>query len=265
MLQRSPTYVVSLPAEDPVAELAAPACCRRWPPTRSMRWKNVLLMTLIYQLSRRRPELVKKLIRRGVQGQLPDGYDVDTHFRPRYNPWDQRLCVCPDGDLFKAIRERAARRSSPTRSRPSPRAASGSRAGEELEADLIVTATGLQLLALGGMQSSRRRRAGRPARPHDLQGNDAQRRPEPGHGDRLHQRLVDAQVRSDLRVRLPAAQPHGSRTRLRRVRGRAGRPLGHPSSRCSTSTPATSCARWPTSPPRAPSGRGGSTRTTRST
>jgi len=68
-----------------------------------IRWKNVALMALSYQLSRRRPQLAKAIIRKGVMAQLPEGYDVDTHFRPVYDPWDQRLCVCPDGDLFRAI------------------------------------------------------------------------------------------------------------------------------------------------------------------
>ncbi len=82
--------------------LAAPAAAQdgRLP---LVRVKNVALMTLSYQLSRRRPNLMKSIIRRGAQRQLPDGYDVDTHFRPDYNPWDQRLCVVPDGDLFAAV------------------------------------------------------------------------------------------------------------------------------------------------------------------
>ena len=86
--------------------------------------------------------------------------------------------------------------------------------GAELEADIVVTATGLKLLALGGMRDRRRRPRGRAARDDELQGHDAQRRAEHGVRHRLHQRLVDAQVRPDLRVRLPAAEPHG-RARLR--------------------------------------------------
>ena len=94
MLQRSPSYLVSLPAEDPLARLAR----RVLPPMaayQAVRWKNVALMSLSYQLSRRRPELAKKLIRKGVKAQLPDGFDVDTHFRPAYNPWDQRAVRVP--------------------------------------------------------------------------------------------------------------------------------------------------------------------------
>ena len=66
--------------------------------------KNVVMSTLFYQLSRRRPKIAKSLIRKAAMKQLPPGYDVDTHFRPRYQPWDQRLCLIPDGDLFRAIR-----------------------------------------------------------------------------------------------------------------------------------------------------------------
>jgi monooxygenase len=150
MLQRSPSYVVSLPAEDPIAELA-----RRVLPAGAaysvVRWKNVLTMLLVFQLSRRRPHVVKALIRRGLERRLPPGYDIDTHFNPRYNPWDQRMCLVPDGDLFEAICEG---RASLVTDRVGTLTETGIRlaSGAELEADLIVTATGLNLLPLGGMQ-----------------------------------------------------------------------------------------------------------------
>jgi cation diffusion facilitator CzcD-associated flavoprotein CzcO len=152
MLQRSPSYLISLPAEDPVAS----ALRRRLPAMaayQAVRIKNVALMTLTYQLSRRRPELVKKLLRKGVQGQLPEDFDIDTHFAPSYNPWDQRLCVCPDGDLFRALSNGSA---SVATGRIETITEHGLRleGGQELEADLIVTATGLRLLALGGMRLS---------------------------------------------------------------------------------------------------------------
>jgi monooxygenase len=152
MLQRSPSYVLSLPAEDPIARTL-----RRFLPARLaypvMRWKNVLLTMLTFQLSRRRPELVKALIRKGVERQLPPGYDVDVHFKPTYNPWDQRLCLVPNGDLFEAI---SAGSASVVTDRILSFTERGLalESGEELEADLIVTATGLNLLALGGMQVS---------------------------------------------------------------------------------------------------------------
>jgi cation diffusion facilitator CzcD-associated flavoprotein CzcO len=149
MLQRSPTYIASLPAEDRVATLL-----RRRLPDRAayalVRWKNVLIQTIFFQLSRRRPELVKRLIRRGVQRSLPPGYDVDRHFKPRYEPWDQRMCLVPDGDLFRAISEGSAAVVTDTIASFTERGIA-LESGEELEADVIVTATGLNLLFLGGM------------------------------------------------------------------------------------------------------------------
>jgi monooxygenase len=150
MLQRSPTYIISLPGEDPVARLAR----RVLSPERAyavIRWKNVLAMMLSFQLSRRRPRLMKALIRRGLERHLPPDFDLDTHFSPPYNPWDQRLCVAPDGDLFRAI---ADGRVSVVTDRIDTFTQNGVRleSGAELEADLIVTATGLNLLALGGIE-----------------------------------------------------------------------------------------------------------------
>ena len=101
------------------------ACCPRRSPIPIVRWKNVLLTTLFFQLSRRAPRFMKRLIRKGVQRRLPAGYDVDTHFKPRYNPWDQRVCLVPDGDLFAAIRNGSASVVTDA-SRRSPRRASGS-------------------------------------------------------------------------------------------------------------------------------------------
>ncbi|QGN48742.1 NAD(P)-binding protein [Micromonospora sp. WMMC415] len=147
MLQRSPTYVMALPSRDVVA-----GALRRVLPERAVyplvRWKNVLLATANFQLSRRAPTLVKRLLRRAARGRLPVGYDVDRHFSPRYDPWDQRLCVVPDGDLFAAIRRGRASivtDTIETVTETGVRLASG----EQLAADVIVTATGLNLLALG--------------------------------------------------------------------------------------------------------------------
>src|SRR5689334_2646717 len=152
MLQRSPTYIASLPAEDPIAN-----GLRRFLPDRAVyplvRWKNVLLQSFVYRLSRRRPEVVKRMIRRGVERSLPPGYDVDKHFKPRYNPWDERLCLVPDGDLFNAIREGRASVVTETIKRFDE---SGIEldSGEHLDADVGVTATGLNLLFIGGMELS---------------------------------------------------------------------------------------------------------------
>ncbi len=107
MLQRSPTYVVSLPQRDRVADLL-----RRRLPARAahtaIRWKNVLRAMASFQLSRRRPQAMKWILRKGLQAHLPPDYAIDRHFSPSYDPWDQRLCVVPDGDLFKALRRGTA-------------------------------------------------------------------------------------------------------------------------------------------------------------
>jgi cation diffusion facilitator CzcD-associated flavoprotein CzcO len=150
MLQRSPTYILSMPEKDPIADrlrrlfgprLAYPV----------VRWKNVAVTTLLYQLSRRRPHIVKSMIRKAATRQLPQGYDVDTHFKPRYQPWDQRLCLVPDGDLFTAIRHGQV---SVVTGQIKEFTEAGLRleSGDELDADIIVTATGLRLLAFGGIQ-----------------------------------------------------------------------------------------------------------------
>ena len=151
MLQRSPTYVVSLPGEDPIAKVL-----RRILPTKAAygatRWKNVTLQTFQYQLSRRAPGLMKRLLRLGVKMRLPEGYDL-RHFTPAYNPWDQRLCLVPDGDLFRAIRRGTA---SVATDHIDTFTETGIRlrSGEQLDADIIITATGLNLLAFGGIDLS---------------------------------------------------------------------------------------------------------------
>ncbi|MDT7695631.1 MAG: monooxygenase, partial [Pseudonocardiales bacterium] len=150
MLQRSPSYILSMPAKDAVADTLRdklPAGVA-YP---IIRWKNVLLTMLMFQLSRRVPSVVKSVLRKGVTAQLPEGYDVDKHFKPRYDPWDERLCLVPDGDFFKSLR---AGRSSVVTDRIERFTEKGIRltSGAELEADLIITATGLNLQAVGGMQ-----------------------------------------------------------------------------------------------------------------
>jgi monooxygenase len=150
MLQRSPTYVVSLPAEDPLAKTV-----RRVLPIEAayavIRWKNVLLQMATYQLSKRRPSFVKRLIRKANERSLPAGYDLDTHFKPRYNPWDQRMCLVPDDDLFRAIRSGDAEVVTDRIETFTERGIE-LESGAELEADVIITATGLNLLFLGGVQ-----------------------------------------------------------------------------------------------------------------
>ncbi|HUB72956.1 MAG TPA: NAD(P)/FAD-dependent oxidoreductase [Solirubrobacteraceae bacterium] len=152
MLQRSPTYVISVPERDPIAN----ALMRHLPPARAYalaRRKNIWLQRNIYRLSQARPRLVRRLLRAGVKRQLPPGYAVDVHFNPRYDPWDQRLCVVPDGDLFKALSRGDA---AIVTDRVETLTERGIRlvSGRELEADVVVTATGMNLLAFGGVELS---------------------------------------------------------------------------------------------------------------
>lgn len=150
MLQRSPTYVASVPAEDAIA-----IGLRRVLPESTAyavtRWKNILRSIYIYEISQRRPEMVKAYLRNELIKQLPAGYPVDVHFKPRYDPWDQRLCAVPDGDLFTAIREGRASVVTDTIETFTER---GLRltSGEELDADIIVTATGFELQMMGGAE-----------------------------------------------------------------------------------------------------------------
>ncbi|MCU1354431.1 MAG: dependent oxidoreductase [Acidimicrobiales bacterium] len=148
MLQRSPGYVVAVPGADRIADVLR----RRLPKKLAyaiVRWKNVLLTMLSYQLSRGRPELMKRIIRKSQQPLLPADFDHETHLAPTYNPWDQRLCLAPDGDFFASISEG---RSSIVTDRIATFTEHGVLlvSGRELEADIIVTATGLNLQFLGG-------------------------------------------------------------------------------------------------------------------
>lgn len=149
MLQRSPTYVVSRPAEDKIANWL-----RRRLPARAAyaltRWKNVLLGMFFYRLARKRPELFKRMVAKGVRRHLGEEYAA-THFSPRYNPWDQRLCLVPNSDLFNSIHEG---RASVVTDQIETFTETGLqlKSGEHLEADIIVTATGLVLKLLSGMQ-----------------------------------------------------------------------------------------------------------------
>ena len=150
MLQRSPSYVFNLPSVDAIA-----GSLRRWLPARLayrlVRMKNVLISMAFFQLARRRPELAKKRLLRMVRERLPPGFDVARHFTPRYNPWDQRVCVVTDGDLFNAIGSGAV---SVVTDEIDAFTSGGIRlkSGAQLPADIIVVATGLKLHPLGGIE-----------------------------------------------------------------------------------------------------------------
>lgn len=149
MLQRSPTYIVTMPMQDKLAN-----GLRRVLPNKLAfsiaRWKNVLISMIFYQLARRSPKTMKWLINKGVKRELGDSYDM-KHFTPPYNPWDQRLCVVPDSDLFQAIKQGKV---SIVTDHIETFTEQGLRlkSGQELPADLIVTATGLKLKLMGGLQ-----------------------------------------------------------------------------------------------------------------
>ena len=150
MLQRSPTYIVSRPSEDAFANWT-----RRNLPAKLAygitRWRNVLLTMFFYNLARRKPEQFKQSVLGGVRHHLGPDYDVATHFTPTYKPWDQRLCLVPDSDLFHAIK---AGKASVVTDHIETITEKGIRlrSGAELEADIIVTATGLRMQVLSGMQ-----------------------------------------------------------------------------------------------------------------
>ena len=120
-------------------------------PTTSPARKNIWLQRTVYNLSQSRPWIIKGLLRRALEKRLPKGYDIDRHFTPAYNPWDQRLCAVPDGDLFEAISLGTA---SVVTDKIEEFTETGIRlaSGTELEADIIITATGLDLMALGGVE-----------------------------------------------------------------------------------------------------------------
>jgi cation diffusion facilitator CzcD-associated flavoprotein CzcO len=150
MLQRSPSYIATVPTRNPLVTVL-----QRLLPSRiagsAIRWLHALGAQAAYQVSQRHPTLIRRALRFGARVQLPRGYDVDTHFSPRYNPWDERMCAVPGGDLFRAIKSGAA---SVVTDHVDTFTERGMllRSGTELEADIIVTATGLELLFLGGIE-----------------------------------------------------------------------------------------------------------------
>ncbi|GAA2194232.1 NAD(P)/FAD-dependent oxidoreductase [Streptomyces bangladeshensis] len=162
MLQRSPSYVFSMPAHDSLAH-ALRKLVGHERAHRMVRRKNILFTRATYKASRRMPKLMRRLLIANVRRQLPRHFDVDTHFTPRYAPWDQRLCVVPDGDLFKAI---SAGRASVVTDHIDRFTKTGIllKSGQELTADIAVTATGLTMSPFGGIRLSV---DGRETKPSD--------------------------------------------------------------------------------------------------
>jgi monooxygenase len=150
MVQRTPSYVVARPAKDSIARFL-----QQWLPRgtahTAIRWKNVLLTIFMYSRARNRPERAAKWIKEMVRKDLPEGYPVDRDFSPPYKPWDQRLCLVPDGDLFRGIRSGKVSVATGAIQRFTPE---GLRleTGEEVKADVVVTATGLVVKLFGGIE-----------------------------------------------------------------------------------------------------------------
>ncbi len=162
MLQRSPSYLWSSPKVDPLATVFR----KLLPPKLAnflIRWRFSLFYVLTYQFAKKAPTLMKRLLRRTAVNNLPEGFDIDTHFKPRYNPWDQRLCLILDADVYKTIAEG---RADVVTDHVDYFDANGIvlKSGRHIDADVVVTATGLQLQALGGITVSI---DGEKVRPHD--------------------------------------------------------------------------------------------------
>jgi len=162
MLQRTPTYVGSLPLVDPIAERT-----NKLLPARAAhfvnRWKAIGFSTSQYQLSQKFPAFMRKTLLTMAKRRLPEGYDVEKHFGPDYKPWDQRLCLAPNGDLFKTIRSGKADVVTDT-IETFTKTGIKLNSGAELDADIIITATGLNLQLFGGAEI---RRNGEPIELHD--------------------------------------------------------------------------------------------------
>lgn len=167
MLQRSPTYIMNLPSEDAVANFLRKVLPGRVAYQLS-RWKNILFGVVFYQLSRQWPNLIRRFIQKGVRQELGENYDT-RHFDPQYDPWDQRLCLVPDADLFEAIRTGKAEVITDTIDQFTEK---GIRlnSGQEMEADLIVTATGLKVQLMGGMTITVNNREVQTGKTHAYRG-----------------------------------------------------------------------------------------------
>ena len=163
MVQRSPTYIMKLPNRNGLY-----ISLQKWLPGRTAyrltRWRNLALAMGLFGYSRAFPESMKRLLMKGAAKELPEGYPVQKHFNPTYNPWDQRLCVIPDGDLFQAIKKGRAEVVTGEIShfeQDGIAMADGTR----LKADIIVTATGLKVKLLGGARITL---GGKPLDTHEV-------------------------------------------------------------------------------------------------
>jgi cation diffusion facilitator CzcD-associated flavoprotein CzcO len=162
MLQRTPSYMISVPQIEPTANAirkVLPVKTAHW----MVRWRNALIGSLFWLISRQAPEFTKRRLQRIAERHLPAGYDIDTHFRPPYNPWDQRVCFVVGADLYTAISEGKVEVVTDYIDHMDP-GGIVLKSGRHLDADVIVTATGLQLQVLGGITVNV---DGEKVKPHD--------------------------------------------------------------------------------------------------
>ncbi len=152
MLQRSPTYIVEMPAVDPMVKITRKMFGSK-ASHKLMRWKNILRTIFYYQLARKFPQYMKSQVMKGAQTAIGPDFDVKRHLNPTYDPWDQRVCIDKDGDMFAALRSGKASITTDSISAFTPTGLA-LESGETLEADIIVTATGLNMQLMGGLELS---------------------------------------------------------------------------------------------------------------
>ena len=152
MLQRSPTYVVSRPAVDKMANFLRTVMPEKWAYT-LIRWRNVAFQQFFFRQTRSNPEKARERLLGMVREELGPDFDVDKHFNPAYNPWEQRLCLVPDSDLFNALKSGKAEVETDHIERFTETGIA-LKSGKSLDADIIVTATGLNLIFMNGVQVS---------------------------------------------------------------------------------------------------------------
>ena len=230
MLQRSPSYVLSVPTRDPLArKLFGGRLPLRWAAA-LVRARNIALVTALYRLSRRRPAWMRRKLIDAARAQLPPGFAVDTHFSPAYEPWDQRLCVVPSGDLFRAVREG---RASVVTDRIATLTEHGVAlaSGAELPADVVVTATGLSLQMLGGATLTVDGREVDLGRSVVYQGVLLSGVPNFALTFGYTERLLDAQGGPGGDVRVPAPAVHARARPRRRHPGRPADGRARPADR----------------------------------
>ena len=152
MIQRSPTYILSLPKSDPLGLWAA-KFLPMWMAYRLVRWKNLVVPILLFKFCRKYPMAARRIMKKNTIKQLPKHVPHDPHFEPKYNPWEQRLCICPDGDFYKSLKTEKVEVVTDTIETVTQHGVR-TQSGRTIDSDIIVTATGLRLLLAGGAKLS---------------------------------------------------------------------------------------------------------------